>query len=239
MAGPVELSPGVFRVPTTPMDGVNSFVFLEADGTVTLVDCGLKGAPKKLVAALAVLGKQPTDVRRILLTHAHGDHAGGSAKMREHTGAPMVVHEADALYARTGKTPPKDTRLGKVLAHLPGTDWPGCPIDETFGDGDRLDVAGGLLVVHTPGHSPGHVSFLHEASGVLITGDALFNFRSRLRYSPTFFCTDVPQSRQTADRLGELDYEVAAFTHGPEMRDRAREHIRTFLSRRGGIPRQR
>jgi hypothetical protein len=68
---------------------------------------------------------------------------------------------------------------------------------------------------------------------VLITGDALFNFRHKLTYAPAFLCSNAPLTRETAARLGELDYEVAAFTHGPEMRDRAREHIRGFLSRRG------
>jgi hypothetical protein len=62
------------------------------------------------------------------------------------------------------------------------------------------------------------VSLLHEASGALITGDAIFNVLG-LRYSPAVFCTDVPLSRQTADRLGELDYEVAGFTHGAHVRE--------------------
>ena len=83
-----------------------------------------------------------------------------------------------------------------------------------------LPVAGGLRVVHTPGHSPGHVSLLLEATGTLITGDALFNFRfaaRATRVSPAFLCSDFAMTKQTAHRLGELEYDVAAFTHGPEI----------------------
>jgi len=101
------------------------------------------------------------------------------------------------------------------------------------GDNDLLDVAGGVRILHTPGHTPGHCSLLHEPSGVLITGDALFNWRMRMRYSYALFCTNVSLSRETADRLGEVDYEIAAFTHGPEIRDRARERVRAFLLSKG------
>lgn len=230
MPAPIELASGIFRVPIAPWSTLNTYVFVESDGSLTLIDCGVKGTPKKLVAALDAIGKQPSDVRRIVLTHAHPDHAGGASKMRTQTGAPVAIHSDDEPYARSGKQPPKPktTKLGRVLGMW---SWPGCPIDEQFADGDVLDVAGGLLVVHTPGHTPGHVSLLHKSSGVLITGDALFNWR-KLSYAPALLCANAPMTRETAARLGELDYEVAAFTHGPEMRDRARDQIRGFLSRR-------
>jgi len=94
-----------------------------------------------------------------------------------------------------------------------------------------VPVAGGLTVVHTPGHSPGHCSFLHPSTGVLITGDAIFNVLG-LRYSPASFCTDVRLSRETAGRLGELDFAVAAFTHGAHVSSGARAAVRAFLAGR-------
>ncbi len=98
-------------------------------------------------------------------------------------------------------------------------------------DGEVLPVSGGLRVVHTPGHSPGHVSLLVEPTGTLITGDALFNFpwMRRAKISPSFLCSDFAMTKRTAHRLGELEYEVAAFTHGPEITDRARETVRGIL----------
>jgi glyoxylase-like metal-dependent hydrolase (beta-lactamase superfamily II) len=105
-------------------------------------------------------------------------------------------------------------------------------VDETFTEGDVIPAAGGLRVLHTPGHSPGHCSFLHEPSGVLVTGDALTNLRARMNYSFASSCSDFKMSQGTADRLGEVDYEVAAFTHGPEIRTGARDAVRSFLRRR-------
>jgi glyoxylase-like metal-dependent hydrolase (beta-lactamase superfamily II) len=76
----------------------------------------------------------------------------------------------------------------------------------------------------------GHVSLLHE--DLLVTGDALFNIGFRgPSYSWKFLCADFAMTRRTAHVLGELDYSVAAFTHGPEMKDGARKRIRDFLGK--------
>lgn len=230
---PIELAPGVYRVPTVGRDLVNSFVFVEPGGELTLVDAGLRRASRKLLAALDELGKQPSDVTRIVLTHAHYDHAGGAARMKSATGGRLLVHDGDAGFTERGERPPPDRRsiFARVLAFLPGGDFEGAAVDERIDDGQLLDVAGGLRVIHTPGHTPGHVSLLHEPSGVLVTGDALFNWRHRMRFSYAWFCTDIPLSRETAWRLGDVDYEIAGFTHGPEIRDRARQQITDFLHR--------
>lgn len=225
----VELASGVWRIPTTPFDLVNSFLFADDDGSLTLVDAGLKRAEKKVLAALAELGKHPQDVQRILLTHAHPDHAGGLAGAKQATGATVVAHERDAIYLQRGKSPELDrSRLsGRLFSRAPRS-FGKVDVGQTVQDGELLPVGGGLRIVHTPGHSPGHVSLLHEPTGVLITGDAIFNVRG-LRYSPATFCTDVRLSRETADKLGDLDYGIVAFTHGEHISTGAREAVRAFL----------
>jgi glyoxylase-like metal-dependent hydrolase (beta-lactamase superfamily II) len=112
--------------------------------------------------------------------------------------------------------------------------FPPVSVGETFTDGQVIPFAGGIQVVHTPGHSPGHASYLLRESGVLITGDAIFNVRG-LRWPIKSFCTDFRMTTQTAARLADLDYTTAAFTHGPELRDRPREDIRRFLKAHGSM----
>lgn len=225
----IELAAGIWRIPTTPFDLINSFLVADADGSLTLVDAGLKRAEKRVLAALAQLGKAPQDVQRILLTHAHPDHAGGLAGAKRATGAQVVAHERDAIYLQRGKAPELDRSQlsARLLSRLPRS-FAKTEVDQTVQDGELLPVGGGLRIVHTPGHSPGHVSLLHEPTGVLITGDALFNLRG-LTYSPATFCTDVRLSRETADRLADLDYTTVAFTHGAHISDGAREAVRAFL----------
>lgn len=231
----VQVADGVWRIPTAPADFLNSWLLQGADGTLTLIDAGTKGAPKKILAALAGLGKAPGDVTHLLLSHAHNDHTGGARSVVDATGAQVQTHEREAVYVREGRMPPSDasTRGGRLMTRLPGAlkGFAKVGVDGTFEDGDVLPLAGGIQVVHTPGHTPGHCSFLHPTSGVLLTSDAVFNVRG-LRYSFKNSCTDVRLSRASAQRLGELDFEVAGFTHGAHVSTGARAAVRAFLAGR-------
>jgi glyoxylase-like metal-dependent hydrolase (beta-lactamase superfamily II) len=229
----VALAPGVWRLPTLGSNLINSFAFIDPGGDVTLVDAGLRGATRRLVAALESINARPEDVRRILATHAHLDHVGDARRLRSRTGAALCVHEHDADFVGHGTAPPRDPTLplARVLGYLQRRQA-SCEVDDTFTENDVLPVAGGLRVLHTPGHTPGHCSFLHPSSGVLITGDALVNFRGRMNYSFAASCTYFRMSQDTADRLGEVDYELVAFTHGPEIRHGARDAVRQFLRAR-------
>ena len=92
----VTLAPGVHRIPTLG-DFINSYAFVDDDGSVTLVDCGLKRAPAKIVRALSAIGKRPSDGQRIRLTRAQFDHASGGAQRVSQSSAQGVdVHEGDA-----------------------------------------------------------------------------------------------------------------------------------------------
>ncbi|MGH8824645.1 MAG: MBL fold metallo-hydrolase [Jiangellaceae bacterium] len=230
----VELVPGVYRIPTAPWDLVNSFAFLDPDGRVTLVDTGTKRAPSRIGAALSWIGTAPSEVSRIVLTHAHPDHAGGLAKLVDRTSAPVVAHEDDAASVRSGRSPGRDrsTLGGRLLERMPGERFGPAEVADEFVDGQMLDIGGGLEVIHMPGHTPGHVGLLHRGSGLLITGDSIFNVRG-LRWSPRALCTDFRMTTQTATRLAELDYTVAGFTHGPQITDDPRGAIRGFLRSHG------
>jgi glyoxylase-like metal-dependent hydrolase (beta-lactamase superfamily II) len=228
----IQLAPNVWRIPTVGRSLINSFALVDADGAVTVVDCGESRASARIVAGLAAMGKSPADVTRILLTHVHADHAGGASALVRATGADVVVHADEADLAEAGRTPSMNpaTLGGRLLNRLASGRFEPIPVARRLVDGDLVDVGGGLRIVHTPGHSPGHVSLLHEPTKVLITGDALFNVLG-VRWAPRVFCTDVAMTRRTAHVLGELEYDVAAFTHGPEITDGAREQVRRFLSR--------
>jgi glyoxylase-like metal-dependent hydrolase (beta-lactamase superfamily II) len=233
-AAAVPLVPGVWRIPLIG-DYVNGFILRDDDEQVTLVDMGVKSSGRKIMAALASIGSGPSDVTRLLLTHCHPDHAGGAAYVARETGRPVDIHADDAGYVRTGTQPDTDpsSRLGGLLRALPQPKGAEVPVGEELVDGQVVPFAGGIRVVHTPGHSPGHASYLHEESGTLITGDAIFNVLG-MRWPPRMLCSNFTMTQQTAHRLAELEYSTAAFTHGPEIRERPREAIRAFLARHDG-----
>lgn len=230
----IPLAPGVYRIPTLG-DFINSFAFVDDDESVTLIDCGVKRAPAKIVSALAAIGKTPKDVTRIVLTHAHNDHAGGAAAMVAQSSVDGVIaHAEDAQFINTGSGAPRDesVRFGALFSRMPGGGFAPVDVNERLHDGSIIDVAGGIRVLHTPGHTPGHISLLHEPTSVLITGDAIWNMRSRISWPIAAFCTSAELNQQTAHVLGDVDYAIAAFTHGPQISDGARDAVRGFLSRR-------
>ncbi len=235
MGGVVALGANVWRIPTAG-DYINSFLFAEQDGSLTLVDTGMFFAAKRILTALHTIGKDPRDVQRIILTHAHSDHAGSAARLLPRTSAEGVIaHAEDARFVRAGRPAPAASTFNRLLQGLPGMKYTPVPVISELQAGDVLPVAGHLRVHHTPGHTPGHVSLLHEESGVLITGDAIFNMNSRITWPAAGMCTDFPLTRQTAAVLADLEYSVAAFTHGPHLRQRAREQVRDFLRREGVV----
>ncbi len=135
------------------------------------------------------------------LTHAHVDHAGGSRHVHEALGVPVWVGAA-----RVAHTPP--VAPARVLQ-----------------EGD--EVGAGFIVLDTPGHSPGHVSFWRASDRVLVCGDVFFNLsiatlRYGLRPPPDIFTFDIGRNRESQRRLAELDPAVACFGHGPPLRDPAR-----------------
>lgn len=211
-------------------DLVNSFLVRAEDGGVTLVDTGLKSAPARILAALTEIGSGPADVTTIVLTHAHVDHAGGAAELAARTHHGITVHADDAEFVRTGTSAPTEgsMRLGRLMSRAPRDVAP-APVERTMVDGELL-AGSGLRVHHTPGHSPGHSSLLHEASGTLITGDSIWNMRSRRTWPVLAFCTNAAMNEQTAATLADLEYTTAAFTHGPDIVGTGRDAIREFLT---------
>ena len=184
-------------------------------------------------AAITSLKQNMSDVRKVLFTHSHDDHAGGAAKVIEFIGSPEVIsHEEEKDFLERGENPPQDYSYfaGKLFRFMPPSRFTPITVTKTVRDGENLDIAGGLQVVHTPGHTPGHVSLLHLPSGTLITGDSVFNFGFKRAWSLSAFCTNFEQSKKTALRFLDLDYTTAAFTHGPHIKDTGKVALKKFLA---------
>lgn len=236
MALSVQIARDVFRIPLLPHDLLSVYALRDEDGQITLVDAGLSTSPGRIATALDEIGAGRPDVTRIIATHNHADHVGGLKKVVKRTAAPVSMHRDDAEDVRNGRPAPLDPTapLGRLIHRLP---WRAAavPVQQELTDGQMVDVAGGVQVVHTPGHTPGHISLLHLASGTLITGDAIWNMNARRTWPVFAACSNAALTRKTAATLGDLEYQTAAFTHGPEIRGAGREAVRDFLARPRGF----
>jgi glyoxylase-like metal-dependent hydrolase (beta-lactamase superfamily II) len=193
------------------LDFVGAYVLDTAGGRV-LVDTGLPYTTDALTAELERTGGMPD---LVILTHAHGDHAGGLGALG---GIPVAAHAADADLLAEGRfarpmTPaphcPDEVRE-MLKGDPPTTDPIHVPI--RLGDGERVPGFEDLTVLHTPGHSAGHISLLWDhAGGVLVVGDAAAN-QGRLLPAPV--AEDHELGEASLRRLAGLDFEVAVFGHG-------------------------
>ncbi len=233
--GPVELADGVCQL--TPQPGINTWL-LRGDDGVTLVDTGLD-APG-LERALRRLGVHPREVTRVVLTHGHPDHAGGLRRLRAAGAAPEVLVGAGDLATVRGDAPQPDsdpsTRLGRLFNRLPPPPpfrpYPPVLDAHALTDGAELPIAGGVRVVATPGHSPGHVALVLTAHDVVIGGDAVFNYL-RLRPSPAFLCADVPLNLRSITTLAELAPSTLVLAHGSPVTGDVAGRLRQLGEDRG------
>ena len=103
--------------------------------------------------------------------------------------------------------------------------------DELWVDGNVTPE--GFTVIHTPGHTPGHISLLHKEKRLLITGDALFNRQSKLSLPPEMFTPDMQNAQRSVWKLAKKygdDYDVIVFGHGPPIMQNAGKRVQAMAS---------
>ncbi|WP_327360639.1 MBL fold metallo-hydrolase [Streptomyces sp. NBC_01296] len=221
-----QLAPGVTRIATSKRD--NAFL-VDGDDGFTLVDVGWSKAPRVLLNAVADLGRKPSDIRRVVLTHAHPDHVQGAAELRRHTGAQILIHAADRAWLEAGRVPAEGRSgpVGRLIDRLPKLHWNPTDPDGTVADRDVVEGSGGLRVVHTPGHSPGHVVLLHEPSCTVLMGDAAFN-RGTFALGPSALAADPDLRPGSLARIPQ-DVKAVGFAHGAPLAGREVHAFQQFL----------
>lgn len=191
---------------------INCFLVREDDG-FTLVDTGLVGSGGAIIHAAQRLG---TPICRIVLTHAHIDHVGSLDSLVSHLpGIELAIGERESRLLR------RDFSLdagesGKILFGFPGTKSQPTLL---LNDGDRV---GSLQAVCSPGHTPGHMSFLDTRDGSLIAGDAFVTqtgviaagvFKLNFPF-PWLFSWNREVSAESARKLRDLNPARLAVGHG-------------------------
>ncbi|HEX2883568.1 MAG TPA: MBL fold metallo-hydrolase [Candidatus Limnocylindria bacterium] len=174
----MRLAPGLHRIGS---DIVAAYLVEDASG-VTLIDAGVSGQWRDLVAELRGMGRSVSDVRAVLLTHGDTDHIGFAERLRRDHGVPVHVHEADAARAR-GEVKPSiswgKVRIGPLLRFLWYAGRRGGLRTEyltdvrTLNGAETLDLPGSPRVIPLPGHSPGSVAYHVPGLEAVFVGDGL------------------------------------------------------------------
>lgn len=218
-----EILPGLYVIKLGP---VNAHLVEDDEGRLAIVDTGYPKSAGAIEAAIRSIGRQPGDLTDILLTHAHPDHLGSAAHLSK-TSASVSMHSDDATIAARGiihqTMTPAPGVLNRILFKLvvgsKPAEFPAFDTDRHLADGTTLDVGDGIEVVHTPGHTSGHVSLLlKREGGVLFVGDAASNILG-LGYSVGY--DDLEAGKASLAILAGREFEVALFGHGRPIAEAA------------------
>jgi glyoxylase-like metal-dependent hydrolase (beta-lactamase superfamily II) len=238
-----EILPGVHIVegvtpPGQPDRTVN--VCLLVDNGITMIDAGYRGAGRHAVLDyLQRIGASPSDVKRVIVTHHHLDHTGGLAAVVEATGAEVWAHTDDTPYI--------DGTMPRPMPAMPGgsdmneeerrvmeqrraamTPTP-VPVDLMLVGNEELRVLGGLVILHTPGHTPGHLSLFLPELSLLIAGDLLRCENGKVTGAPEHFSAGPAASAASARRVLELEFDHLLPYHGDYLAGNACQVARRDL----------
>jgi glyoxylase-like metal-dependent hydrolase (beta-lactamase superfamily II) len=178
---------------------VKSFLLAGDAHRVILVDTGASDADADIIMdAIKDMGHRHEDLELCVLTHRHGDHTGGLKKLKKTLKFEVMAHELDmpAIHSQTGYE-----------------------VEHIVRGGERLADCGGIHIIHTPGHTAGHISLHLPRIKTMIAGDAIVSAGEHLMVSPTYLSSDPGEAQQSVRRLIEmnLDLETLLVGHGDDV----------------------
>lgn len=201
----------------------NPYLIIDSDG-LTLIDTGIPGSEKKILKYITSLGYKPGDVKRILITHADFDHTGGLAPLKKISGALVYASEIEAKAIATGwssRFPRPDawkTRIMYTLAY-PFTKTTPVPVVNFLKAGETLNILGGLRVIDSSGHTPGHISFFAPAVEILFAGDSLISDDHGIYRSVKDNTWDDVRAIEAIRKQATLGASIVCPGHGPVVKN--------------------
>jgi glyoxylase-like metal-dependent hydrolase (beta-lactamase superfamily II) len=211
-----------------------------ADRGWVLVDAGVFGSKAAIKSAAASRFGPDSRPAAIVLTHGHFDHVGVLEDLAAEWDVPVWAHSLERPYLDgSASYPPADPGVGGGLVAALSRFFPRAPVDvgarlKLLPDDGSVPPLPGWRWIHTPGHSPGHVSFWRETDRTLIVGDAFVTTAQESAYSvavqapelhgpPRYFTIEWDKAGDSVRRLARLEPELVVTGHGramqgPEMR---------------------
>ena len=229
---------------------VNVVFWRAPDGGWVLVDAGVTGSKSAIMMAAKRFVGSDTKPKAIVLTHGHFDHVGTLEDLAQTWDTPIFAHSLEHPYLNgSAAYPDGDPTVGGGLMASLSRYYPTKPIDVSRwlqglpADG-TIPAMPGWRWIHTPGHSPGHVSLFRDSDRCLIAGDAFVTTKQESAYAvmfqtpemhgpPQYFTIDWEKAKASVGRLADLRPDLVVTghgraMHGPQMTTALEELARKF-----------
>lgn len=228
----IEILPDLF-CHTIQIVNISLVGYPESDEFV-LVDAGMPKSANEIISVIEARFGANSRPKAIILTHGHFDHVGGLIELVKHWEVPVYAHQLEMPFLTGQKSYPEPdpTVEGGLVAKM-SPSFPNEPINlgstvQTLPSDRTVPHMPGFRWIHTPGHSPGHVSLFRESDGALIAGDAFTTVKQEYMYKvftqeleisgpPRYLTTDWEAAKQSVIKLEALKPKVAVTGHGLPM----------------------
>ncbi|KOS61622.1 MBL fold metallo-hydrolase [Lysinibacillus agricola] len=188
-----------------------------------LIDTGFPGQLEDLRVAMEKAGVSFDKLKVIILTHQDIDHIGSLPDILQECGSNIKVyaHDLDKPYIQGDLTLLKDGHLENP---------PKGKVDDTLKDGQELPYCGGIRIIHTPGHTPGHISLYLKQSKTLIAGDSMYSVNGIIEgiHVPTVL--DIKEAQLSLKKYLDLDIESVICYHGGLSKENINEQLQEVIS---------
>lgn len=231
----MEIVPGIHSLWQKKGAYVHAYLINTPEGLL-LIDTLFDTDAAPILSLIKQLGRTVQDLRHIIMTHAHRSHLGGLALLKELSGARVYAHEweadlisGDRAAQQVSWRPQPDYRtyIYQLGNNLNLTRHPPANVDCHIHEGDHV---GPLHVMHTPGHSPGHLAFYWPERRVMFTGDAIVAW-PRFELGWPGFLLNKRAHKQSLRKMAELDADVLCTGHGEPITSGAAARVRAALPR--------
>jgi glyoxylase-like metal-dependent hydrolase (beta-lactamase superfamily II) len=211
---------------------------IEGQDGLTLIDTSLPNVRGKIEQQLQTIGHSLSEIKRILITHAHPDHIGSLTDLQKATDAQIYIHHRDAGVLRGELPPPRPSAeklqgIARLLAPImpAGSIKEPARVDCELKDGDVLnEVWPGLCVIDLPGHSAGQVGFWLPDQRLLFCGDMLMRMMGKLRLPIAVVTPDMAEAKRSIKKATTMDIDILCLGHGKPIIGGASSAIRAFAA---------
>jgi len=221
----MRLSDNVEMLEITNDGGTLYPILLWDDTDVILIDTGLPGQLELIRAAAEMTGISSGRITKVILTHHDMDHIGCAKLLRE-SGAEIWAHELEAPYIQGDELSPKLVKMEERFQELSDGERAflervkaGAPmfhvhVDRKLRDSETLPCCGGIKIIHTPGHTPGHIALRLLASDILVAGDAANIADGNLTGANPQHTLDMEQAEQSFEKIRAMEARMTVCYHG-------------------------
>ncbi|MCL2566313.1 MAG: MBL fold metallo-hydrolase [Defluviitaleaceae bacterium] len=209
--------------------GTNPYnvVLIDNNGELIMVDAGLPSLTDCLKKEIEACGFDISKVEKIIITHQDLDHVGSLKDIKViNPNVEIISHETEAAYIDWSKEPVKLTQRKAGYGQMSDEEkeefdnfyktWEGCkiPVDKVTGDNATVGKGDNILLIHIPGHTPGHVCVYVKSEKALITGDAIRGENGTLLGPNPIFTQYMDMAYESLKKLHNLDIEKILCYHG-------------------------